>query len=70
MKESEIKHILDTGQEGDRTLVFTHVLDGPAMIETDARPEDWKNVRYLTQNIYYAWDNLPDSGEIFHGELV
>jgi len=77
MKENEIKHVLDSGdsptQDG-KELVFTHYITGvhdQYIRSEDSYPSDWDNVRHLTGNLYYAWDNTgPDQGAVFIGELV
>ena len=74
MKESEIKHVLDTTKSEaiERELVFTkriYRVTGESQ-ESNLQPSDWDNANHLTGNLYYAYDDrYEDQGAVFVGEF-
>lgn len=78
MTKSDIKHILDPVESApapkeEPKLVFTHTLyeEEPALAKRSiSQPENWDNVRHLTANVYYAWDDEdPEDGRVYLGEF-
>ena len=75
MKQSEVKHILDTSEEPEENqLVFTYFIcsdDGSKKSSTcNLQPCDYTNVKHLTGNLYYAYnDDACSRGSLFVGEF-
>ena len=82
MKQSEVKHILDTTSEvepEEKQLVFTasiYPFTGGRGNNILYQPSDWDNVKHLTGNLYYAYGNNtednPDNsiqGTVYVGEF-
>ena len=77
MKQSEVKHILDTSEEElkEKQLIFTHYINvttGEKQSDT-SHPSNWDNVKHITGNLYYAYDDIDYTntykGSVFVGEF-
>lgn len=78
MKKSEIKHILSSASNNapndEPELVFTHyIYENGEEVKTEVdccRPEHYDNVRHLSFNLYYAWDNGSETkGGVYVGKF-
>ena len=77
MKQEDIKHVLDTSEvEEEKELVFTHyinILTGERDSCPMYQPAKWDNVKHLTGNLYYAYDDRDYTGNlkgsVFVGEF-
>ena len=73
MKQSEVKHILDTTSEvEEKEIVFTHYIDSSNgdKSKSSSHPRNYGNVKHLTGNLYYAHDDCyKDQGGVFVGEF-
>lgn len=76
MRKSEVKHITAPTPvpDLDLELRFTHRIsdfDGKLREGAHFQPDDWDNVRRLTANLYFAWDDkAPEGGCVYVGEFV
>ncbi len=71
MKKSEVKHILDTAKTDGPELRFIGYLDrrtGETILSNDLDTLVWDNIRHLTGNLYYAWnENQSEYGCVYVG---
>lgn len=70
MKIKDIKHINETIEDDEGTLVFYKCVDGDTgeLAVANNQPDDWDNVRLLSENLYYAWDEIePTDGCVYLG---
>ena len=71
MKQSEVKHVLDTSEE--KELVFKHfICSGDGFLQPSTcnlQPCDYTNVKHLTGNLYYAYDDRYGRGSLYLGEF-
>ena len=74
MKKSEIKHVLDTtkSEATEKELVFTKRISkvtGESQ-ESNLQPYEWDNVKHLTGNLYYVYDDgCKDQSGVYVGEF-
>ena len=78
MKQSEVKHILDTdtSKVEEKQLVFTHhinLITGERSPYITFHPSNWDNVKHITGNLYYAYDDInydtTIKGSVYVGEF-
>lgn len=76
MRKSEVEHITAPTPVPDRDLElrFTHCIgefNGTLHEGAHYQPDEWDNVRRLTGNLYYAWDDrAPEHGCVYVGKFV
>ena len=75
MNQSEVKHVLDTTPvetPKEKELVFTKIIcrwTGESDSYPFYQPSDYINIKHLTGNLYYAYDNYCDNGVVYVGEF-
>ena len=63
-------HILEKDKNNRKYLRFVKAINDETghISPAECMPEDWENVRHITGNIYYAWDDEPLLGQIYLAE--
>ena len=68
MKQSEINQ---SDYLEEKELVFINMIseyDGYKGV-SHTSPKDWGNIKHITGNLYYAYDDNPKSGIVYVGEF-